>query len=165
MIRSFTLIELVMVIVIMAIIASAAIPLLISTTESWIIASRRNEMSESARISLDRIIREIRELRNDTSVIFANNSSFRFLNLANANISFSLSGNTLQRTINGTVNNLADNVNSLNFSYYNVTDSVISAPIVSPLATDIKRVQVDLVFSLGSTQLAVRAAVSPRRLE
>ena len=122
-------------------------------------------MSESAKISLDRIIRELRQINNTTSVIAANSTNFQFIEIGGANVSFRLSGTTIQRIENSTANNLTENTNSLVFVYYYSNGTAITTPAVSPLATNIDRIDVNFTLSLGGAQLPFKSSVWPRRLQ
>ncbi len=168
--KSVTFIELIMAIVLLAIIAGIGVPLLLAANEAWVLAIQRNEMSEVARVALDRIIREIRMTNNTTSVLTANGTTFSFIaqdidgDSSTDTITFGRSGTTLRRNLGGTVNDLAEDVSALAFTYYDSSGSVIATPAVSPSATDIRRVKVSLTFSLGATQLNIESQVSPRML-
>jgi len=161
----FTLLELVMVIVLLGIIAGASVPLMFEIVNGWQLSVTRNEMSESAKIGMDRMIREMRQISNRSGVITANSSVFQFIDVNGSDITFNLSGSNLMRTIGEVSNQLADNVAQLNFSYYDNEDSLIAVPRVNPQDTDIRRIVVDLVFSSAGTQLNIESGVSPRRLQ
>jgi len=162
--KSFTLIELIMVMVLLAIIIAIGVPLLTASTEGWIIATQRDEMLESAKIAIVRMLREMRQIKDSTSILIASQGVFEFINTSDQTLKFSLSSNDLERTLNSTANTLAQNVSSLTFTYYDSAGSTIATPVVSPSETDIKRIQVDIVFSYGLTQLPIRSQVLPRRL-
>ena len=161
---AFTLIELIMAIVLLSIIMAIGVPLLTATTEGWVIATQRNEMLESAKIAIVRMTREMRQIKNLTSVLTASQGAFEFMNALDETISFSSSSNNLIRTLNSTENVLARNINSLSFTYYGSNGTEIITPVVNPSETDIRRIEINIVFSLGGTQLAIQSSVSPRRL-
>lgn len=152
--RGFTLIELVIVIVILGIIAVVGVALMLQVGDAWVLQSHRKEMSESARIAMDRMIRETREA---ASISTAAGGTLTFNNIGGNTITFDTSGTTLRRTVDGTTNELADNVDSLSFTYY--YDNGGSA------LTDITRIEIDLTFSSGNTEFNFKSQVSPRRLQ
>ena len=162
--KGFTLLEVIIVILILAVVAGTGVQLMINVTKASVLQYNRKEMSETARLALDRVIREIRRILNDTSVVIATSGAFQFINIDSENITFNTSGTTLQRIVDGTTNALADNVSSLTFTYYDSAGATIATPVVSPLATDIRRVEVDLTLSSGGTDYYSKAQVSPRRL-
>ncbi len=161
--KSFSLIEFIVVIVILGVIAGIGAPLMIETARGWLLNSQRKEMSESARIAIDRMIREIRQISSTTTITTANSSTFRFTDIDSNDITFDASGSTLRRTVGGTTNSLADNVDSLSFVYYDANGATITTPTVAPDETDIRRVEITLTFSLADTQLSVMSQVWPRR--
>jgi len=160
----FSLIEFIMVMVILGVIMAIGVPLVMQATEAWVFQSQRKEMSESAKVAIGRMVREIRLVRNKTSVATASSATFRFTDTDNRDITFGSSGASLQRTEDGSVNTLADNLSSLSFVYYDSGGATIATPLVSPDSTNIRRVEINLVFSLGGTILSFQSQVSPRRL-
>lgn len=158
--RAYTIFELVMVIVLVGIIFSVTAPLMIEVGRSWQIAYRRNNMSEDAMVALDRIAREIRQIKDTASVLVATGSAFQFIDVNSNNITFNLSGNYLMRNSD----QLAGNVTVLTFTYYDFAGALIPVPVLSP-ATDIRSVVIGLTFSLGGTSLNLESGVFPRRLQ
>lgn len=163
--RGFSLIELIMAIMILGIIAGVGAPLIIEVSEAWIFQTQRKELSESARIAMDRMIREIRRILDRASVITANSTTFQFIDIDNRNITFGISGTVLTRSVNGIPYRLASNISSLSFTYYDSAGAVIATPTLNPAQTDIRRIAIDLTFSLGNQQLSFSSSVSPRRLQ
>lgn len=161
--KGFTLIEIVMVIVLLSIIAGIGVPLLIAVNDGWLIAKRRNQLSEGARVSIDRMIREMRMVSNLTSVVAANSTRFQFVDISNNNITYDLNNSTIRRTISGTVDILVAEVSSLDFTYYNLNGSTISTPVVGPSDTDIRRIEIDFTLT-NSSNLSFFSQVSPRNL-
>jgi type II secretory pathway pseudopilin PulG len=161
---TFTLIEFIIVIALLGITFAVTAPLMVAVVDAWHLATRRNDISESAKVAMDRMLREIRQIKSTTSVITANSSTFRFIDVNDNDITFNLSSGHLVRTVGATSNQLADNVSSLSFTYYNAGGSQVSTPQVSPNSTNISRIVIDLTFSFSGTQLALESAVNPRRL-
>lgn len=155
----YTIFELIMVVVLVGIIFSVTAPLMIEVGRGWQLASNRNKMSEGAMVALDRIAREIRQIRDTTSVLTATGSVFQFIDVNNNNITFSRSGNYLMRNSD----QLAANVTALTFTYYD--GAPILTPTVNPLVTNIKSIVINLTFSLGGTSLNLESTVFPRRLQ
>jgi type II secretory pathway pseudopilin PulG len=160
---AFSIIELVMVIVLVSIIFAVTAPLMLSIASGWQLAQARNELSASAMVAMDRMIREIRQLKNNTSVITANSSTFSFVEINSNTVTYNVSGGHLMRTVGATASQLADYVSVLTFTYYNAAGTVITTPLVSPSATNITRMVIDLTF-LSGTSLSFESGVSPRNL-
>lgn len=160
----FTIIEFIVTVLIIGIIAGVGAPLIAEIADGWLLQTRRKEMSESARIAMERMIRETRRIANTTSVITANSGTLQFIDIDNHDITFDVLTNTLRRTADGTAVDLADNIDSLSFIYYNASGATITTPLVSPDTTNIKRIEITVTFSLGGTQLSVQSQAAPRRL-
>jgi len=151
--KGFTIIELIVTILIIGIIAGLGIPLLVELLDSLQYVVYRKGLSESSEVVLRKMTREIRRLKDDTSVYTANSTTFRFkVNdennpLVQHTIEYRLSGNDLEREYDGTTDTIAADVSSFGFTYLedDATTS-ISSPQVSPNATDIKFVRVDMTL-------------------
>ena len=162
--NGFTLIELVMAIVLLGIIAGIGVPLLIAVNQGWLIARDRNQAGEAGMVAMERMLREIRMVNNDTSIIAADNTTLQFIDVNSYDLTFELSNNTVRRTNSSASDVLADNVNSLSFTYYDSNGSAIATPLVNPSQTDIRRIRVDFSLSADSGNLSFMSEVAPRNL-
>ena len=160
--NGFTLIELVVVISVVGIISTIVGSILLGAIDAWTFKFNRNDILWDSRLAIDRMTREIRTIRNATSVTTASSSQLRFIDAGNKDITYSMSSTNLNRTENGTVNLLAENVSSLAFTYYDANDAVIPAPAVSPSATDIRRVRINFTFTKNNENVYLRSDASTR---
>lgn len=160
--RGSTLVELVIVIAIVGIIAGAVGYILLGTVEAWTFKANRNDILWDGRLAINRMVREIREIKNLTSVTTASSSQFRFTNVNNNSITYSLSGADLTRTKDGAANILAQNVSSLSFTYYDSGGASIATPTVSPSATNIRRVRINLTLTNGGQNFYAQSDSVPR---
>ena len=160
--KGFTLIELVIVITIIGITASILGFMLLGTIKAWTFKFNRNDILWDGRLALDRMTREIRTIKNSTSITTATSSQFRFTDAGNKDITYSLSSTNLNRTENGTANLLAGDVSSLAFTYYNSSDTVIPSPVVSPSATDIRRVKINLTLTKNGQNVYLQSDASTK---
>lgn len=156
----FTLIELIAVIVILGVVAGLGSSLLVEIVDAWALYKDQRELAESATMSMDRMVREIRRA---VSISSADDSDLQFMVIGGDSISFDLSGTTLRRTLNGTANGLAANVDSLTFTYYDISDLPLPTPVATP--SDIRRIAAALTLSSGGARLETSSQVSPRRLQ
>jgi len=155
--KGFTLVELVIAIIIIGITASTVGFMMLGVIKAWTFKFNRSDILWDGRLALGRMTREIREVRNTTSVTTASSSQFRFFDTGGADITYSLSSTDLNRTENGIPNLLAENVSNLAFTYYNLSGTVILAPTVSPSATNIRRVRIDLTLTKNGQNVYLRS--------
>lgn len=154
--KGFTLIEMIMVITLLGIVAAIiAIPLL-QGARGWFDATTREGITQSGRIGIERMTREIRNTARTatntpcissaiaTSITFSDATG----NLVACNsITFNQVGNTIQRTDASGTSNLADNVTSLAFTYY---DSNNAQTVV---AANVRRVAIEITSTKGTETL------------
>lgn len=160
--NGFSLIELIIVIVLISILFGTGIPLLANLSRSFQFSIGRKNLSESAGVALRRMDREIRRLENAKNVVTATGSTYQFIDIGNDNIQYSLSGTTLNRTVNGTTSPLAENVTSLNFTYYDYSgNQILTAPVVSPDPTDIYTIEINITLSSGGNTIYYMTRIKP----
>ena len=160
--KSFTLVEMIMVIVILGIIAAIGVPLILSASDALSFLTVRVDMDQSADVAMSRILTEIRRLRDEESINTATSTQFRFFDVDDTNIDYDLSGSDLMH--NSDI--LASNVSSLAFTYYDEDGEELDPPTVGiGTATDIKRIQILLTFQNGSYTFNYQSQVRPRNLE
>lgn len=156
--KGFTLIELVMVITLLGIIAGIVALPLYQGTMGWFQATTRETITESGRIGIERMTREIRNTgrtaANNPCISTATATSFTFSDmngdLANCNsITFDISGTDIRRS--GV--SLADNVLSLDINYYNSSNGLIARPVSAANLLTIRRVSIEIVSTRGGETL------------
>ncbi|MBI3754038.1 MAG: prepilin-type N-terminal cleavage/methylation domain-containing protein [Deltaproteobacteria bacterium] len=142
--KGFTLIEMIMVIILIGIVAAVIAVPLSQGVKGWFQATSREGISQSGRIGIERMAREIRNTArtaaNAPCISAASATSFTFSDisgdLTNCNsITFSLSGTNLYRCPDSacaTKYTLADNVNSLSIQYYNKSNQCMLAAANCP---------------------------------
>ena len=150
------------VIIIIGIAASTIGFMMLGAVKAWTFKFNRSDILWDGRLGLDRMTREIREVRNTTSVTTASSSQFRFIDTGNTDITYSLSSTNLNRTEDGIANLLAVDVSSITFTYYYANGTVIPAPAVSPSATDIRRVRINLTLTKNGQNVYLRSDASTK---
>ena len=160
--KGFTLVELIIVITIIGIIAGTVGFILLSTVDAWMFKFNRADLLSDGRLALNRMVREIRQIKDLTSVTTATSSQFRFTNTGDVDIIYSLSSTDLNRTADATANVLAQDVSSLGFAYYDSSGDTISTPTVSPSETDIRRVRINLTLTKSGENVYLQSESVPR---
>ncbi len=166
--RGVTLIEMVLTIVLLGIIGIITAEVFLYSTRSVLTGDAVREATQVNRLAVDRMIREIRNVRNNTSVITANATTFEFINIDGDTVKFDLAGTDLNRVFTdppsaAVTNKLATNVSGLAFTYLDNTGTAIGgAPIVTPAATNIWSVQIALTVGSGAEAVQFRSQVHPR---
>lgn len=144
--KGFTLIEMVMVITLLGIIGGIIAPPLYQATRGWFEVTAREGITESGRIAIERMMREIRNTRrtsaNNPCISSAAATSFVFSNYSSdcSNpVTFDISGSNIRRS--GI--NLADNVQTLAFTYYDTNNATTLT------AVNVRRVGIEIVSTRG----------------
>jgi prepilin-type N-terminal cleavage/methylation domain-containing protein len=163
--NGFTLIELIIVVTIIGVIAGVVGFILLGAVDAWTFKFNRADILADGRLAMNRMVREIREIKILTSVTTATSSEFRFTiddSGSDVDITYELDGTDLDRTEDGTTNVLAQDVSALSFTYYDSDGDTISSPAVNPSETDIRRVQVDLTLAKNGENVYLRSQSIPR---
>jgi type II secretory pathway pseudopilin PulG len=158
--RGLTLVEAVMTIAIVGILAGGGMFYIRQVIDLWDFMSFRSEIVSQGRMSLMRMSREIRQIRNSTSIFNANSTRFRFGDVNDVTVDYYFSGSSLMRNSD----TQASGVRSVAFTYYNQTSQQIAVPLVSPQATDIKRIKIRLDMFSGNQNKTLETQVWPRNL-
>ncbi|MDD5668977.1 MAG: prepilin-type N-terminal cleavage/methylation domain-containing protein [Candidatus Omnitrophica bacterium] len=163
--RGVTIIELIMVIVIVGLITAVSGMYIKETVDLWRFLSFRNELVNEGRMALMKMAREIRQIKNHSSISVANSSQITFTDINNHVISYQLSNGNLVRTYDGVSNTLADRVTALTFIYYNSANAVLTPlPLDSSSRANIYRLDVSFTMRAGSQTKILNTQVYPRNL-
>ena len=157
----FTLIEIIMAIVVVGALAGGVMVFVTQGVDIWNFVTFRNDESAQARLALDRMVKEIRQVYDKASVTTASADDFNFVSYYNNttyNVEFVKSGSNLMR--NSDV--LCDNVSSLQFQYYDINNNLLSTPLVLPDETDIRRIKITLTVTSGDQSITLKSQVYPR---
>lgn len=164
--KGYTLIELVTVIVILGVFfglaASSLIPIF---SKGFIFSNDREDLRFSARQIQTLLSRDIRNLKDYRSLLSADSNNLEFINVDNQQVSFALTNQILNKTIDGISYEVSDKVVSLRFSYLDNDLAELIAPILGPtLTTNVRVVAATIVLAQNNQQLTVDFKVRPRNL-
>lgn len=163
-IRGFTLIELIVTTVILGFIAAVTVPMFFGALDITRNPQLRANLYESANLALLRMSREIRRLKDMTTVLVATNAVYEFIDIDNTQIRYRQVANTLMRREGaaGIEHGLADQIqaNGLTFIYYDDQGNVIP----TPNGTNIRQIEIQITLQDGNQVLPVSVRVVQRNL-
>lgn len=169
--RAYTLVEVLLTLVILGIIMGIGTSAMLSGIETWGVFTQRKELLGNGTMAIDRMLREIRMVRDTAGITTADQSNIVFTDTNNNSIRFYLSGTTLNRSrrMFGAwwPNGLLRNVRRLEFNYYNAAGAVLGRPVSD--GSSIRRIRIDIELSKGSGRIAsgtvsLESDVWPRNL-
>jgi len=152
--NGFTLIEFIIVIAILGVIAGLAVPFVIGAIDSWMLSKAERSNIFDARFALNRMVREIRQIKDDSSISTFTSTRFVFTDINNNTIEFAQSGDTLLRISGGDSNELADDLRDsggLTFTYLD-TDGNTTAT-----AADVRMVRIQVIIESGGSSVTLRS--------
>jgi prepilin-type N-terminal cleavage/methylation domain-containing protein len=152
--RGFSLIELVMVIILVAVITLMMTRFLSQGIKSYLTAQNVTDSNWQGRIAMERMLRDIRQVRSPADVSVMTATEFAFVDILGDSIDYQLTGNTL--TLNGFV--LANGISSLTFAYYN------SAGTVTTSATTLNLIFITLGVSQNNSNYSLTTSVYLRNM-
>ena len=123
----------------------------------------RKEALDQARIAMERMTREIRNLRDSDDVIASSTSQFNFTDVNGSNIDFNYSSPNITRNSA----TLATNITSFSFAYIRA-DGTSDASFVDSdpdnPATDAKRIRITVTAMVSNEPVTLQSEVWPRNL-
>jgi len=162
--KGFTLIEAIITIVIVGIISSIAALIILAGMKA---SSKEQNLSNThyqARLAMERMAREIRTINSQGNVgtvaigtITGNpTNSLIFTDLTGTNITYSLSGQTLNRTVGGVPSTLATGVTTLEFRHYDIANALTASALA------VWTIDISLTDTQVADSLPMRTRVHPR---
>ena len=135
--KGFSLIEMMVALGILSIIIIGLVTFFSGGTRAWVTGQYQLEAQRNARLSMDRMVREIREA--NYIEFSSTSSSIDFHTPFHGNISYSLSGDKdLKRGSNTVINNIL----TLDFSYFDNSDTEINTPLSEEDESKISKVHI-----------------------
>lgn len=154
--RGFSLVELVLVIIILALIAAVSSTILSGGFNAYF---RQRDVSDAdwqGRLALQRLNRDLRTVRSPTpaDLVMSPATQITLVNAAGSTVTYNLSGNVLMR--NGQP--LADGISALSFSYLRRDGKTLAAD-----ATQVYYIGASFTVTRGGANLPARTLIKPRR--
>jgi prepilin-type N-terminal cleavage/methylation domain-containing protein len=151
----FSLVELILVIIILSTIAAVGSQMLSSGFNAYFSGRDLIDAEWQGRYAMQRISRELRDVRSATSGdLVMSSSQITFTDNSANVITYALSGNTLTRNTLP----LADGVTSLSFYYIQADGSTTATS-----AADVMYISVDIAVNLNNSSYSLRNTLHPRR--
>lgn len=157
--KGFTLVEMSVVIVVLGILSIGLTTIMNPVMNLMMLKNFSNGPAAEARLAMARMVREVSQIKDNTSISTAQSGQITFTNTSNQTITFDLSSGTLRR------NNIAmaKSVTALQFTYYDSSNNAIGTPTLSP-QTNIARIQASVTVTSGSNSSTVRGHMYPRNI-
>jgi prepilin-type N-terminal cleavage/methylation domain-containing protein len=169
--KGATLIEMILGIVIIGILAYVVSDAFIYASRSVLTANSARDATQSGRLAIDRMVREIRNIRDNRCVAVADGRTLTFVDMGNNTVAFSWSG-VAGAPLMRNADVLVDQVSNLALTYLNNQEppGAIGAPIVcgppntclpACAATDIWSIDINLTTQSGTETMQFRSQVHP----
>ena len=160
--KGLTLIEMIITIVVTGILLGVLMFSIKGIMDLWNFWSFRSESVSQGRIAVMRMVREIRQVRNESTIFIADNSRLQFNDTNNQTIDYLWNGSNLTR--NGNV--LATGISNLNFTYYNISNAQLAPlPLNAASRLEIYMIGLGLTIVSGDQNKTLVTRVYPRNLE
>jgi MSHA biogenesis protein MshO len=153
--NGFTLVEIVITIVLVGILAGLAASILIQGITSYSVEEARVDVHYQARLAMERMAREIRQIRSTADITAITNTNLRFTDVNGASVGFTWTSPTLSRWNGVGTNVLAPNITAFNFNYYQQNGAAAAA-------ATLWIVEITLTSQQGSESVQMSTRVHPR---
>ncbi len=148
--KAVTLVELVMVIAVAGIIGVTLGVYVSTTLDSWALSRTERDIVFSARLALNRMIREIRQVKGVSDINVFNSDEFSFTDINSNSINFKQSGNSLLRNSDELSDKL-QNPGGLTFTYLDANGNITA------VKNDIRKVRVKLIIESGNSSITIQS--------
>ena len=162
--KGITLIELVLGMVLIGIIALVVANALSTGIDAFFTTDNRKEALDQGRIALDRMAKEIRNVRNASAITTATATTFTFVDTEGTTISFALGGGNITRNADTLAIGISNQAfPSGIFTYVLSTGTETQAPSAAERLT-IKLIKIDFKATAGTESVSLQTEVWPRNL-
>ena len=152
------MVEMVMVVTLVTVLSVFLGKLLLSGVDAYDFATKRKQALRQSRIALAEITRDLRQIRDSSSITAATQNSITFTNTDGEEITISLSGSRVLR------NNIpvARQVTQFSLTYYDQDGNQLEFPIQD--LTKIRIIRINLAIQVDQQRVQLHTEVHPRNL-
>ena len=182
--KGFTLIEILVAIAIAGIVMAGIYSAYYSQQKSYVVQEQVAIAQQNLRAAMYFMEREVRMVGCDpmgsanAAIITAGADTFQFSEDigdgaggnpngtidAGENITYALNGTNLTRTAGGGAQTIAENIQTLNFRYFDADNIEITQPVTATTIVNIRSVQISMTAGTGTNQRDLSAHVKCRNL-
>jgi type II secretory pathway pseudopilin PulG len=159
-----TLIEMVLGMVLIGIVALVVANALSTGITGFFVVDNRKEALDQGRLAMDRMAKEIRNVRNSTSVTTGNSTQFCFTDTESTQINYSYSGTDIKRDTGnctaGSGATLSASIASFSFAYIQANGTEVST--FSSVTT--KKIKIITASTVSGETVTLQTEVWPRNL-
>ena len=155
--KSFTLIEMVLVTVILAAIAVMIAPFINVALDAWVVNKTERNLVFSARLATNRMVREMREIKDTDSITTFAETEFEFVDINDNTINYQQSSSLLLRNSDELAPMLQD-PGGLSFSYLD------SSGTPTGTKSDIRMVRITLTLISGDISITLESLAKLRNV-
>ena len=152
----YTMLELVMAIALLGIIAGVMAKMFVWGIDIFDFVSNRKDVLQTSRIGIEILVRDLRAIKSASDINSASSSQLDFYNLDDENVIFVYNSGVFTRNSN----NMIEGLSSFQFTYYDVSDAVISSPVADP--STIWKIKYTLNATIDAKQFHLESTVVPR---
>lgn len=146
----FTLTELIIVIILVGIIAGVVTPFIANSFSYWVITRAERDAIFGSRLALNRMVREIRQIKNVSSIGNYTATQFSYTDINNNSMDFRQSGASLYRNTDELSDKLQD-PGGLEFTYLDQNGTVTATQ------GNIRMVRIQLILESGEAKVTIRS--------
>ena len=159
--RGFTLVEIVITIVLVGILSGLAAMIIMQGVRTYGDEQARSNVHYQARLAMERMGREIRQIRSRADIATMLNTNLRFMDVNGSNVGFSWDNPTQKlNRWNGVGNDvLASGITAFTFSYYQQDGVTVATP------ANVWVVEMVMTAQQGADSLPMRSRVHPRNFQ
>ncbi|MFQ5706880.1 MAG: type II secretion system protein J [bacterium] len=154
--KGMTLLEVILVMVMVAILAGFVSKIISFEIDTYNLISQRNELLQNARLALQMMTTDIRQMMAPDSIYQASADSIRFDDINDTMISYRYVGDQLWRN----QDQLMTHVPDFQFDYFDKSGTLLNTPVMDPSL--IRSVSLSLTILNQAQRVTLKSKITPR---